>query len=229
MEKEGAMTNRFVGFFERWNGKPVQLTASLRWSQITSFLLALVLTCATKGSFSQQTHVLLNDERVIVTRIDLSQGETYALPQGQQGTVWAAVDPLVLTTDENGQQSSKRVDAGTSATVGSHQKVGFRTGNRSTVRLIVIKPKRTEQELTVSPFTLSGSLEDASERNATLLIAISNSHFRDTRNLGDESEWKPDKPDIITMRSGSVRWIRSGIHHFKNLGPNAAKLVSIEW
>ena len=31
------------------------------------------------------------------------------------------------------------------------------------------------------------------------------------------------------MKSGEVRWIRPGIHHFKNLGLTAAELVSIEW
>jgi hypothetical protein len=218
-----------VDLHDKRKEEPARLTTSLKWSEIVSFLLVLILTCAAKTSFSQQTHVLLNDERVLVTRIDLSPGETYVLPDGQEGVVWVAIDSLVLTTDESGQKSSKHVAAGTSATVVSHQKVGFRTEDRSPGRLVVVKPKKTEQELTVSPFILSNSLEDASDRNATLLIAISNSRFRDTWNLGDESEWKPGKPDIVTMRSGSVRWIRSGIHHFKNLGPKAAKLVSIEW
>jgi hypothetical protein len=76
---------------------------------------------------------------------------------------------------------------------------------------------------------LSSSIEDASDRNATLLVAISDCRFRDVRNLGDESEWTPSKPEIVAMSVGNVKWIRPGIHHFKNLGLATAKLVSIEW
>ena len=47
--------------------EPARLATSLKWSEIVSFLLVLILTCAAKTSFSQQTHVLLNDERVLVT------------------------------------------------------------------------------------------------------------------------------------------------------------------
>ena len=85
------------------------------------------------------------------------------------------------------------------------------------------------QELTVGPFVLNNAIENASDRNATLLVAVTDARFSDTRNLGDESEWIPSKPNIIVMNYGSVRWIRPGIHHFKNFGPITARLVSIEW
>jgi hypothetical protein len=193
-------------------------------------LLGLVLMpLAALPASSQQTHVLLDDARALVTQIKLSAGQTYILPEDQGGTVWTALDPVMLLETKGGQQDQKRVHAGDAATVGAGEHVEFQAGHGLPARLVLVKPKMTQQELTVEPFVLTGSLEDASDRNATLLVAISNSRFRDTRNLGDESEWKPGKPDTITMQSGSVRWIRSGIHHFKNLGPTAARLVSIEW
>ena len=193
-------------------------------------LLGLVLMhLAAVPATSQQTHVLLDDAKALVTEIELSAGQTYTVPEDQGGAVWTALDPVVLLETNGGQQKQKRVPAGDAATVGAGEQVEFRARRGLPARLVLVKPKMTQQELTVEPFVLTGSLEDASDRNATLLIAISNSRFRDTRNLGDESEWKPGKPVTITMRSGSVRWIRSGIHHFKNLGPTAARLVSIEW
>jgi quercetin dioxygenase-like cupin family protein len=193
-----------------------------------AFLLVLMHLAAAPAS-SQQTHVLLDDAKALVTQIELSAGQTYTVPEGQAGTVWTALDPVVLLETKGEQQNQKRVHAGDAATVSAGEHIGFRAGRGLPVRLVLVKPKTTQQELTVESFVLTGSLEDASGRNATLLIAISNSRFRDTRNLGDESEWKPGKPDTITMRSGSVRWILPGIHHFKNLGSTAARLVSIEW
>ena len=198
-------------------------------SRYASLLVLILMHFAAVPTSAQQTHVLLNDAKALVTQVELSAGQTYPVAEDQNGTVWTALDPIVLLEMKGGQQNQKRVNAGDAAIVHAGEHVGFRAERGLPARLVLVKPKTTQQDLTVEPFVLTGSLEDASDRNATLLIAISNSRFRDTRNLGDESEWKPGKPDTITMRSGSVRWIRSGIHHFKNLGPTAARLVSIEW
>jgi hypothetical protein len=198
-------------------------------SRYACLLGLMLMQLAAVPAFAQQTHVLLDDAKALVTEVELSAAQTYTLPEDQGGTVWTALDPVVLLATKDGQHSQKRIHTGDAATVGAGEHVEFRAGRGSRARLVLVKPKVTQQELTVEPFVLTGSLEDASDRNATLLIAISNSRFRDTRNFGDESEWKPGKPDIITMQSGSVRWIRPGIHHFKNLGLTPAKLVSIEW
>jgi hypothetical protein len=192
---------------------------------ITMVLLTLTSLYAT----SQQTHILLNDEKALVTQIEVSPGETYVLTKDQRGDVWTAIDPVVLVTKKGGAQISRRVRAGEAAIVSSDEELKFHLESVSHSRLVIVKPKMAHQELTVGPFILSSSIEDASDRNATLLVAVSDCRFRDTRNLGDESEWIPSKPNIVTMSAGSVRWIRPGIHHFKNLGPIAAVLVSIEW
>jgi len=178
---------------------------------------------------SQLAHVLLNDKKALVTQIEVSPGETYILTKDQEGDVWTAIDPVVLVTKKGGSQTRKRVRAGEAAIVGSDEELQFHVESNSHARLVIVKPKMAHQELTVGPFVLNSTIEDASDRNATLLVAVSGSRFRDTRNLGDESEWIPSKPDIIMMNAGRVRWIRPGIHHFKNLGPVPARLVSIEW
>jgi hypothetical protein len=179
--------------------------------------------------FAQGTRNLLNDAKVVVSEFKLSPGQTYTLPRNQFGTVWVALDPLILSQTEQGKQIEKQVAPGDAATASASEQASFRAGDGLSARLIVVSPKEIQQELTVAPFVFANGLEDASDRNATLLVAITDSRFRDTRNRGDESEWIPGKPDIVTMKSGEVRWIHPGIHHFKNLGPTAARLVSIEW
>lgn len=204
----------------------MEVTMTSRYACLLGLVLMLLTTVPAS---SQQTHVLLDDAKVFVTQIELSAGQTYTVPGDQAGVVWTALDEVVLLGAKGGQRNQKRIHAGDAATVGAGEHVEFQAGRGLPAHLVLVKPKLSQQELTVEPFVLTGSLEDASDRNATLLIAISNSRFRDTRNLDDESEWRPGRADIITMRSGSVRWIRSGIHHFNNLGPTAARLVSIEW
>ena len=165
----------------------------------------------------------------MVTQIDLSPGESYSIPKDESGAVWTVLDPALLATKKNGRQSSKQIKPGDAEVVGADEQLVFQGQSGQHLRLIIVKPKGQHQDLTVSPFLASGSLEDASDRNATLLVAVSSSRFRDTRNLGDESEWLPSKPNVIVMKPGTVRWIRSGIHHFKNIGPSPVKIVSIEW
>jgi len=194
-----------------------------------SLLLILLAHLAYGRALGQQTHVLLDDAKTLVTRIELSPGAIYALPKDQAGSVWIAIDPIVLVAKKNGIQRKRQVRAGEAEIVGSGEELEFQVKSDLYARLVVVKPKMADEELTVGPFLLSRSIEDASDRNVMLLVAISSCRFSDTRNLGDESEWIPSKPDMVVMKVGSVHWIRPGIHHFKNLGPAAAELVSIEW
>ncbi len=202
----------------------------LRHMAIAKRVLVMVLMPLASGlSFSQQRHVVLDDAKVQVTRIDLAPDEAYTPTKEQGGAVWIALDSLVLKTNKGGQDSIKLVRRGESASVDPEASAQFGAESGRASHMLLVEPKTVHQELTVSPFVLSGSLEDASDRNATLLIALSNCHFRDTRNLGDESEWVPSKPEMVVMMAGGVKWIRPGIHHFRNLGSSPARMVSIEW
>ncbi|MHB1022637.1 MAG: hypothetical protein ACYC46_14220 [Acidobacteriaceae bacterium] len=198
--------------------------------RLLSCLLAIALIHATASPVSaQETRVLLKDARALVREVNLSPGQAYMLPKNQLGVVWVALTPLIFSQTTHGQQIQKQVASGDAETDNADERSSFRTKDGQPGRLIVVTPKVIQQELTVSPFVIENSLEDASDRNATLLVAITDCRFRDIRNRGDESEWIPGRPDIVMMKSGEVRWIRPGIHHFKNLGPTTAKLVSIEW
>ena len=162
------MVNRLAKFYVDTTQRR-GLRAKPLEARVMSCLLVMVLMhIASKPAFSQQTHIILDDGKVQAIRIELSPGQAYVLTKDQEGSVWTALDPVVLTISKDGQQSSKRVRAGDAAIVGVGEQVGFRTGNSSPARLVVVRPKAAEQKLTVSPFVLTGSLEDASDRNATL-------------------------------------------------------------
>ena len=192
--------------------------------------LVIVLTQFACGAvFAQQTHVLWEDRTVLVTQIDLSPGESYLILKDESRAVWTVLDPALLAIKKDGSESRKQIRPGEAEVVGVDEQLVFQGQTGQGVRLIIVKPKGQHQDLTVSHFLASGSLEDASDRNATLLVAVTACRFRDTPNLSDESEWVPGKPIIVAMKVGTVRWIRPGMHHFKNLGSIAAKLVSIEW
>ena len=89
--------------------------------------------------------------------------------------------------------------------------------------------KTAIQDLTLEALTVSNALEDASDRNDTLIVALAPVQLRDVWNIGDESQWRPSKPEVIRMGAGDVKWIRPGIHHFSNLQPTPARFVFIEW
>ena len=194
-----------------------------------AFIGLVLIPFASLAALAQQSHVLLNDQKVVATEIEVSSAEPYTLPEGRNGAIWVALTPVTLFKVKDGKQNSWNVQAGDAEMSGSNEVVQFRAGGGSPARLVVIHPRAPHQELTVEPFVMRDSIEDASERNQTLFVAITDCHFQDTRNLGDESRWTPSKPETVRMKAGSVKWIQPGIHHFKNIRQAPAKLVSIEW
>jgi hypothetical protein len=194
-----------------------------------AFLIIVLALFASTFALAQQSRVLLNDAKVVVTEVEVSPDASYTLPQSQNGVVWVAIDTASLLTMRGGQRNTRQIHAGDSGMRGTGEELQFRADGGSRGRLVVIHPKTQHQELTVGPFDITTSLEDASDRNATLLVAITDCRFRDVRNLGDESTWKSSRPQVVEMMAGSVKWIAPGIHHFENTGRTPAKLLSIEW
>ncbi len=110
-------------------------------------------------------------------------------------------------------------------------KLDFRNTDQRSARLIVIDVKSAGQELTVQAYDLAvgQKLEEASETNDMLVIAISALKLRDVRDLGEEGNWKPSTPEVIAIASGGLRWVRAGTHEFTNLLPVQARFVTVEW
>lgn len=193
------------------------------WFAVISLLSSGLFT---RSSLAQHPKVLLNDANVLATEVEVSRQHPFTLPNSTQGTVWIALGPMSL--------SSKKVSTPRALHTGNAEftdaALEFHVESDERAHLILITPKRPHQPLTVSPAFLSGGdLEDASARNATLIVSISPVRFRDICNRGDESQWLPGQPRIISLQPAHLAWIRPGIHHFHQLGRAKSDLVSIEW
>ena len=195
---------------------------------VKAVLFGTLIPFAPFVSFAQPSHVLLNDAKVVITEVEVSPAEPYTLPQGQNGLVWVALDRINFLAVRGDLRESRQIHAGGSGKGALGEELQFKASG-SPAHLVIIHPKTPHQELTVGPFVLGRSIEDASDRNETLLVAITDCRFRDTRNLGDESSWLPSKPNVISMSAGSVKWTDPDIHHFENLSQTPARLVAIEW
>lgn len=197
--------------------------------QVTLMGVALFASLATQA-LAQRAKVLLEDQKVLVTEVELSDGEPFFLPHAAYGTVWIARDPMMFAETSNGQHQVRPVPAGHVQSAETDEKAQWSAKPDSRARLLLVTPKTPHQELTIEPFlTGNRTSEDASDRNATLVVAISPIRFRDTQNRGDESQWIPSKPEIITLHSGGLKWISPGIHHFYRVSTQNGNAISIEW
>jgi hypothetical protein len=96
---------------------------------------------------------------------------------------------------------------------------------------LVVNVRSADQALTVEASSLRGrqSLEDASDRNETLLVAISSVRPGDVWNIGAEDEWHPAKPKWISLQAREFCWVRAGLNHFENRSGGVAQFITIEW
>ncbi len=177
-----------------------------------------------------QSHVVMNDAKVRVTAVVIPRETLYTLQSTtQRGSIWIALDDARLVTSAAGVAQERKLQAGDAESVRPDDDIQFRNENQSPAHFIIVNVKNASQELTLHVFTVSKALEDASDRNETLIVAVSPLQLRDIWNTADESQWRPSKPDVIRMSPGDVRWIRAGTHHFSNLQRMPAKFVFIEW
>lgn len=190
-----------------------------------ALLPAIALTCA-----MGQPYVVLEDSRARATTVEIPQSGTYTLQSNAaKGSVWVALEDARFVITDAGVSQNKTVSAGDTGKVPPGNSVQFQNEKQGPARLIIVDVKTSLQDLTVQAFSISGSLLDASDRNETLIIALAPLRLRDVWNTGNESRWRPSKPEIIRMGAGDVRWIRPGIHHFSNQLRTLAKFVFIEW
>jgi hypothetical protein len=92
----------------------------------------------------------------------------------------------------------------------------------TTIPFVLIKVIAATQPLTVEATTLARNqeLEDASDRNATLLVAITPLRLHDVRNLAGEGEhWKSGSQKTIELQQGHTVWLTQGMHRLRNSGP----------
>jgi hypothetical protein len=88
------------------------------------------------------------------------------------------------------------------------------------------------QPLTIEATTLAPNqeLEDASDRNSTLLVAIAPLRLRDVSDLAEEGvPWKAGPQRRIELQKGETAWLNKGMHRVRNAGNSVARFVTIEW
>ena len=191
-------------------------------------LTTMKLISAGQRTFAQRAIVVLDDAKVLATKVELVGDRDFRIHASAYGTVWVALDPVIMTVRGSQLASRQAVPAGEAETA-TKEKCGFRAEPGARARLLLITPKGPHQSFTIGPFLSERSLEDASARNFTLVVAVTAVLFRDTRNLGNESEWKPATPEVIRLPSGTLHWVTPGIHHFERIGTQRWKAVTIEW
>jgi hypothetical protein len=98
--------------------------------------------------------------------------------------------------------------------------------------LVLIKVDTASQGLTLlqERLDMHQELEDASDRNDTLVVALTPIALRDVRDLADEDEpWKSSAPRTIVLQQGGSAWLAPGMHRLVNVGKVKARFITIEW
>lgn len=99
-------------------------------------------------------------------------------------------------------------------------------------RLALIQVVASSQALTITSESLAAHevMEDASDRNQTLVIALDRLEIRDETDLAGEGE--PSKPGgmrVLRLQRGGTGWLNQGMHRVRNARSTVARFVTIEW
>jgi len=100
--------------------------------------------------------------------------------------------------------------------------------------LLLVHVRSGHQPLTIQVNSLQKeeTLEDASQRNRTLVVALSPLCLLYQRNVAaeeDQVRWLPEKPRTIRMQEGQTRWLRAGIFRLKSCQTQAFQFITVEW
>lgn len=192
----------------------------------------VLLPLAMTAPVAPRSRQLVDNEKARILSVDILPTAEYGVKATRKGCIWIVVDGgpgLIITT--NG--ITRAVSVGDKGEVSGDDYASFHNAAEKTSRLVLVEIKSAMQKLTVEPESLmpGNVLEDASARNDTLLVAISALKLRHIWNRKEDEgkPWKESKPEIMIMRPGDVRWVRSGVHTFENLLRTTVRFVTIEW
>ena len=149
-------------------------------------------------------------------------------PSSNEGFVVVAIHDCTLLIDGK----STILKAGDYARLPGKQSLGLAESGPMTMPIVLAEIVSAQQPLTINATTLApnGVLEDASDWNSTLLIAISPLQLRDVRDLAEGGEPRKSGPQRkIELQQGQTVWLQEGIHRVRNAGSSEARFVTIEW
>jgi hypothetical protein len=179
---------------------------------------------------AQTFQTLSENVRARATLVTIPRRSSYTFQAGgEQECAWIVLDEG-LEVKKEGSSARERSTPATGK-LSPRESAIFVNDADGPKRLITVEPKETIQELTVEKTVLAPNqkLQDASELNDTLLIAVTGVNLRDVRNLGDESHWKSSRPVFVRLRSGAVAWLKPGMHELKNVSSRSCEFVTVEW
>jgi hypothetical protein len=99
-------------------------------------------------------------------------------------------------------------------------------------RIALVEVVASSQALTITSKSLAShqEMEDASDRNQTLVVALDSLEIRDKQDLAAEGQpWRASETRLIRLQRGETAWLNQGMHRVKNAGSTVAKFITIEW
>ncbi len=144
------------------------------------------------------------------------------------GFVLVAIQDCIIQI--NG--TSTNLKAGDYKTISGKRGLEIAQSGLITIPLVLVEVISARQPLTIEATKLAPNqeLEDASDRNSTLLVAIAPLQLRDVKDLADEGEpWKSGPRRKIELQKGETAWLKEGMHRMRNEGSCVAWFVTIEW
>lgn len=196
------------------------LSSSL--SKLSVFMLAVVSVVAHASPWS-------NGHLAEVSLIRLNRGSQLNFsPLSEQGFVLVALRDCTLLLEDQ----SVSLKAGEYKQVAGTGPLHLKTSSPGSTSIVLIRVRSASQPLTIETMMLTShqESEDASDRNASLIIAIDPLRMSDNRDLSDEGDpWRSSIQQILNLKSGQAVWMKAGIHRLRNRGKNSVRFVTVEW
>ena len=114
----------------------------------------------------------------------------------------------------------------------SGESLTLRPVGSGSTRIAFVEVVASSQALTITSQSLAPhqEMEDASDRNQTLVVALDSLEIRDMQDLAAEGQpWKSSETRSIRLQQGETAWLKRGMHRVKNAGSTVAKFMTIEW
>ena len=166
--------------------------------------------------------------RARVSLIQLNHATSLYRPVSDQGFVVVAIDDCSFLLD--GKVS--RLKSGEHQTIAGGRPLSLSLSGRVPASLVLIKVVSAPQNLTFEETSLAVQqiLEDASDRNRTLIIATAPLKLTYVIDQAGEGEpWKSGPKIMIDLKKGGFVWLAPGIHRLRNAGSSTADFVIAEW
>jgi hypothetical protein len=186
--------------------------------------LVSILSCAcligrsqTKENLAKVSFLKIDQEKVLSLQ-----------PLSEVGIILLALDTCSIKV--NGQPVELR--SGERKFLHGRRTVILAPFGSGSVSLVAVNIVTAAQALTFDSLEIlpRKELEDGSDRNDTLLVALAPLKLREVRDLSDEDEpWKSGPPRMIELEKGQFTWLKPGVHRLRNTGNSAARFVTIEW